>query len=92
MRLIPPNNMICSLRGDRTYFLNKGETITFQGHQYLTYSTFVQYCIGQHEFTASDMALVDRGANGCVCGDDMRVLEGSKRYVDVSGLGGHREN
>jgi hypothetical protein len=28
--------------GDCTYFLNKGETITFQGHQYFTYSTFVQ--------------------------------------------------
>jgi hypothetical protein len=26
--------------GDCTYFLNKGETITFQGHQYFTYSTF----------------------------------------------------
>jgi hypothetical protein len=38
------------------------------------------------------MALVDRGANGIVCGDDMRVLEGSKRFVDVSGLGGHCEN
>jgi hypothetical protein len=38
------------------------------------------------------MALIDRGANGCVCGDDMRILEGSKRYVDVRGLGGHREN
>jgi hypothetical protein len=37
------------------------------------------------------MALIDRGANGCVCGDDMSVLEGSERYVDVSGLGGHRE-
>jgi hypothetical protein len=75
--------------GDRTYFLNKGETITFQGHQYFTYSTFVQYCIGQNEFTATDMALIDRGANGCACGDDMRVFEGSERYVDVSGLGGH---
>jgi hypothetical protein len=42
--------------GDRTYFLNKGVTITFQGHQYFTYSTFVQYCIGQHEFTTTDMA------------------------------------
>jgi hypothetical protein len=37
------------------------------------------------------MALIGWGANGCVCGDDMRVLEGSERYVDVSGLGGHRE-
>jgi hypothetical protein len=65
--------------GDCTYFLNKGETITFQGHQYFTYSTVVHYCIGQHEFTATDMALIDRGANGCVCCDDMRVLEGSEQ-------------
>jgi hypothetical protein len=38
------------------------------------------------------MTLIDLAANGCVCGDDMRVLEGSERYVDVSGLGEHREN
>jgi hypothetical protein len=38
------------------------------------------------------MALIDRGSNGCVCGDDMRVLEGSALFVDVSGLGGHRKN
>jgi hypothetical protein len=38
------------------------------------------------------MALIDRGANGCVCGDDMRVLEGSERCVDASGFGRHREN
>jgi hypothetical protein len=31
------------------------------------------------------MTLINRGANGCVCGDDMRLLEGSERYVDVSG-------
>jgi hypothetical protein len=78
--------------GDRTYFLNKGETISFQGHQYFTHSTVIQYCVGQHESSIPDMALIDRGANGCVCGDDMRVLEGSERFVDVSGLGGHREN
>ena len=78
--------------GGCTYFLNKVETITFQGNQYFTHSTFIRYCIGQHEFASPDMALIDRGANGCVCGDDMRVVEGSERFVDVSGLGGHREN
>jgi hypothetical protein len=35
-------------------------------------------------------ALVDRGANGGICGDDMRVLEGSERFVDVFGLAGHK--
>jgi hypothetical protein len=35
-------------------------------------------------------ALVDRGANVGICGDDMRVLEGSERFADVSGLSGHK--
>jgi hypothetical protein len=61
--------------GDRTYFLNKGETIKFQGNQYFTHSTLIRYCIGQHEFTSPDMALVNQGAYGSVCGDEMRVLE-----------------
>jgi hypothetical protein len=30
--------------------------------------------------------------NGCVCGDNILVLEGSERFVDVSGLGGPCEN
>jgi hypothetical protein len=77
---------------DTMYYLNKGETITFQGHQYFTHSTLIQYCVGQHECVSSDMALIDRGANGCVCSDDMLVLEGSEPFVDVSGLGGHRKN
>jgi hypothetical protein len=38
------------------------------------------------------MALIDRGASGCGCGDDMLVLEGGEWYVDVSGLGGYCEN
>jgi hypothetical protein len=38
------------------------------------------------------MALIYRGANGCVCGDDMRVLESIERCGDVSGLGGNHKN
>ena len=75
-----------------TYYLNKGESISFQGHQYFTHSTMVHYRVGQHECTNMEKALVDRGANGGICGDDMIALEGSERYVDVSGLAGHREN
>ena len=78
--------------GDTTYYLNKGETINFQGYQYSAHSTMVRYNVGQHESSSLDKALVDRGANGGVCGDDMLVLEGSERFVDVSGLAGHREN
>jgi hypothetical protein len=35
-------------------------------------------------------ALVDRGANGGICGTDMLVLEGRERFVDVVGLAGHK--
>jgi hypothetical protein len=37
-----------------------------------------------------DKALIDCGANGGICGDDMVVLEGSERFVDVFGLAGHK--
>ena len=77
---------------DVTYYLNKGETITFHGHQYSAHISMIHYCVGQHERATMEKALVDRGANGGVCGDDMLVLEGSERFVDVSGLAGHREN
>jgi hypothetical protein len=38
-----------------------------------------------------EYALVDRGANGGVCGEDMLVVKG-KRLVDVSDLAGHKVN
>jgi hypothetical protein len=40
----------------------------------------------------TDKALVDCGANGGICDDDMLVLEGSERFVDVSGLAGNYVN
>jgi hypothetical protein len=33
--------------------------------------------------------LVDRGANGGICGSDMKIMEGSEHFVDVVGLAGH---
>jgi hypothetical protein len=75
--------------GDTTYYLNKGETFNFQGHSYSAHMTRVNYRVGQHDIAVMEKALVDRGANGGICGDDMLVLEGSERFVDVSGLAGH---
>jgi hypothetical protein len=72
--------------GDTTYYLNQGETITFQGHQYSYHMTKVNYHISQHDVTTMEYALIDRGANCGICGDDMLVLEGSERFVNVSGL------
>jgi hypothetical protein len=78
--------------GDVKYYLNKGETIAVNGQHYSAHMAFIQYCIGQHNITELDKALVDRGANGGICGADMLVLEGSERFVDVSGLAGHKVN
>ena len=54
--------------------------------------TNVHYRIGQHDVTKMRNALVDRGANGGICGDDMIVLEGSERFVDVHGIDNHKVN
>ena len=70
--------------GDTTYYLNKGETFTFQGNTYSAHMTQVNYWVGQHDVAVMEKALVDRGANGGICGNDMLVLEGSERFVDVS--------
>jgi hypothetical protein len=59
------------------------------GHQYFAHVTNINYSIGQHAVGTMEYALVDRGANGGVCGDDILVLEVSERFVDVSGLAGH---
>jgi hypothetical protein len=50
----------------------------------------LHYSVGQQDVASMEKALVDRGANGGICGDDMRVLEGSERLVDVSGIAGHK--
>jgi hypothetical protein len=72
--------------GDTKYFLNKGETITFNGQPYSAHVTILHYFVGQHDVASMEKALVDGG----ICGDDMRILEGSERFVDVSGLAGHK--
>jgi hypothetical protein len=52
----------------------------------------IQYFDSQHAVSTNDLALIDLGAHGCLCGDDMLVLEGSESFMDVSGLGGHCKN
>jgi hypothetical protein len=53
--------------------------------------TKVNYCICQHDVMTMEYALIDFGADdGGICGDVMLVLEGSERFVDVSGLASHK--
>ena len=35
-------------------------------------------------------ALVDRGANGDICGDDVRIITKSNRIVDIQGIDNHK--
>jgi hypothetical protein len=75
-----------------TYYLNKGESINIQGHSYLAHMTEFHYRVGQHDVADMEHALVDHGVNGGICGNDMHILEGSQRFVDVIGLAGHKVN
>jgi hypothetical protein len=47
-----------------TYYLNKGESINIQGHNYSAHMTEFHYRVGQHDVADMEHALVDRGANG----------------------------
>jgi hypothetical protein len=57
-----------------TYYLNKGETINFQGQNYLAHMASIPYRVSQHDVEVMEKALIDRGANGGICSDDMTVL------------------
>ena len=59
-----------------TYYLNKGESINIQGHNYSAHMTEFHYRVGQHDVADMEHALVDRGANGGICGSDMHIMEG----------------
>jgi hypothetical protein len=73
-----------------TYYLHKGETINFQGHQYSAHMSKVHYHVGRYDVAEMGNALVDREANSGICRSDMKILEGSERFVDVVGLSGHK--
>jgi hypothetical protein len=72
-----------------TYYLNKGESINFQGHNYTANMTEFHYRVGQHDVADMEHALVDHGANGGICGI---FLEVSQHFVDAVGLAGQKVN
>jgi hypothetical protein len=46
--------------------------------------------VGQRDVSDMEYALVDHGANGGICGSDMKVLICSERFVDVVSLAGYK--
>ena len=52
----------------------------------------VQYTISTSQAHPARGALIDRGANGGIAGDDVRVIATSNRHVDIQGIDNHRMN
>jgi hypothetical protein len=56
-------------------------------------STHIEYFVSKHEaLLAHSMSLIDRGANGGVAGDDVRVIFRTNRPVDIKGIDNHHVN
>jgi hypothetical protein len=45
--------------GDQIYYLNKGETVNFQGNNYYAHTACIPYHISQHDVSIMDKALID---------------------------------
>ena len=54
------------------------------------YVNKVEYFVSKHQTKACMMSLVDRGANGGVAGDDVRVIFKTTRNVDIRGIDNHQ--
>jgi hypothetical protein len=53
----------------------------------------MEYFVSKHEaILAHSMSLIDRGANGGVAGDDVRVILQTNRTVDIKGIDNHHVN
>ena len=52
-------------------------------------ANMLQYKISRNNVSSNHGALVDRGANGGISGNDVRIITTSTRRVDVSGINNH---
>ena len=50
----------------------------------------ITYQVSSHKQDDQQGTLIDRGANGCVTGADMRVIAETDRIVDVTGVNNHQ--
>ena len=62
-----------------------------KGQRQITMHEQITYHVSNHEASKRG-SLVDRGANGGLAGDDVRIVQSSGRVVDVSGIDGHCVN
>ena len=83
--------------GDKRYVLKDSppekrdaHTITWNVCCHETEPANRSYRVSNHGLARNKGALVDRGANGCVFGDDVRMINTTGRKVDITGLDNHQ--
>lgn len=54
--------------------------------------TITMYRASPHRMSNKGAALVDRGCNGGICGNDVRVISKTHRTVNIQGIDNHRMN
>ena len=60
--------------------------IMHKGKRYQMMNTNIHYGVSEHERTNTIASLVDRGSNGGLGGEDVRLLESTLRKADISGI------
>ena len=68
---------------------NPGEQIELNGKRYRQVDMHASYSVSAHKSSMRG-SLVDRGANGGVAGDDVRIINKTNRFVDVRGIDNHQ--
>ena len=72
---------------------NEEDTLNINGVKYRKVNTVSgTYHVNAKHVQYSDYSLIDRGANGGVLGNDVRILEHTKRTVCLTGLDNHQIN
>ena len=70
---------------------SKPKLVEVNGRRFLQIN-MVQYRVSLHDQSTAGPALIDRGANGGLCGVDVRILSRTGRHVDITGIDNHQVN
>ena len=62
---------------------------SFHGNRMVHQHSSVPYNVSQAHHASTRGSLVDRGANGGICGDDAVIIHEYDRHVDVTGIDDH---
>ena len=91
-QILSTNRSVSSTNTQNSNILeSKGEgTMVFNGSIYRKVN--VTYRVSKHKSDSQGYSLVDRGANGGVFGNDVRIIEKTNKRVSITGLDNHQVN